>query len=123
MKDCRKNHWSDDLYGRLMKIGCSTGCHQDPKRSFQVNGYQFPLCARCTGIPIGYLIGLLIIFWIRIPVLISIGMILVMFYDWYIQYWGIRESTNFRRCITGILYGIGVIHIVLWIITIFLKIS
>ena len=122
MKDCKKIHWSDDLYGRLMKIGCSTGCHQDPMRSFRVNGYQFLLCARCTGIPIGYLIGLLIMFWIHIPVLISMGMILAMFYDWYIQYLGIRESTNIRRCITGTLYGIGVIHIVFWIVTKFLKI-
>lgn len=122
MKDCKKIHWSDDLYGRLMKIGCSTGCHQDPMRSFRVNGYQFPLCARCTGIPIGYLIGLLIMFGIHIPVLISMGMILAMFYDWYIQYMGIRESTSIRRCITGILYGIGVIHIVFWIVTKFLKI-
>lgn len=122
MKDFRKKHWSDDLYRLLMEIGSLTGGHQDPQRSFRVNGYQFPLCARCTGIPIGYLNGFLIIFWVRIPVLISIGMILVMFYDWYIQYLCIRESTNFRRCITGILYGGGVIHIILWIVTKFLKI-
>ena len=123
MKDFKKNQWSDDLYGRLMKIGCSTGCHQDPKRSFQINGYQFPICARCTGIPIGYLIGFISVFWVRIPVIISTEMILVMFYDWYIQYLCISESTNFRRCITGILYGIGVIHIVFWIVTKFMEIT
>jgi uncharacterized membrane protein len=31
-------------------------CHQRPERSFFVDGYQFPVCARCTGL---YLSGAL----------------------------------------------------------------
>jgi len=33
---------------RLWEMG-SAVCHQLPDHSFSLNGYQFPLCARCTG--------------------------------------------------------------------------
>ncbi len=33
-------------------------CHQIPDRSFFVDGEQLPLCARCTGIYLGFLVGL-----------------------------------------------------------------
>jgi uncharacterized membrane protein len=36
----------------------SVVCHQIPERSFYVSGVQFPVCARCTGLYLGALIGL-----------------------------------------------------------------
>jgi uncharacterized membrane protein len=33
-------------------------CHQIPDRSFQLDGQPLPLCARCTGIYLGALLGL-----------------------------------------------------------------
>lgn len=35
-------------------------CHQNPERSFVIDGFQFFLCARCTGI-YGFLLIILII--------------------------------------------------------------
>ncbi|HEX7283845.1 MAG TPA: DUF2085 domain-containing protein [Vicinamibacterales bacterium] len=33
-------------------------CHQIPERSFFVDGWQLPVCARCTGLYLGALAGL-----------------------------------------------------------------
>jgi len=35
-------------------------CHQLPERSFHIAGVQLPVCARCTGLYAGGLIGLII---------------------------------------------------------------
>lgn len=32
-------------------------CHQLPERSFHVAGMQFPVCARCTGLYLGGIVG------------------------------------------------------------------
>ena len=45
-------------YQNLMHLG-SYICHQDPTRSFSINGQQFILCARCTGIYSIVIIGLI----------------------------------------------------------------
>lgn len=39
-----------------------TVCHRLPQRSFFWKGRQFPVCARCTGIHIGYLSLFLFLF-------------------------------------------------------------
>ena len=52
----------------FMKIGHTTGCHQMPERSFFWKEYQFPICARCTGLAVGYLIGIMLFYWISIPI-------------------------------------------------------
>jgi uncharacterized membrane protein len=36
-----------------------TVCHQIPSHSFFIAGHQLPLCARCSGIYLGFLVGLL----------------------------------------------------------------
>jgi uncharacterized membrane protein len=33
-------------------------CHQRPERSFFLDGHQFPVCARCTGLYVSAAIGL-----------------------------------------------------------------
>ena len=33
-------------------------CHQRPDRSFFIDGHQFPVCARCTGLYLSGAIGL-----------------------------------------------------------------
>ncbi|MBO5348255.1 MAG: DUF2085 domain-containing protein [Clostridia bacterium] len=79
----------------------NAGCHQREDRSFKFKGYQFPVCSRCTGILTGQLLGIIIyILKKRIPICISILFLLIMFIDWYIQFKGIKESSNIRRFIT-----------------------
>ncbi|WP_314591893.1 DUF2085 domain-containing protein [Paenibacillus terrigena] len=93
-----------------MRIGCQSGCHQRADRSFAWRGYQFPLCARCTGVFVGQ-VGM--IFLMLMSVRITLGISLIglglMFIDWLLQRLGVIESTNWRRLITGILGGCGLI--------------
>ena len=50
------------IWIKLMKMGAKLGCHQMPERSFFYKGYQFPVCARCTGLMAGYLLGIFVYF-------------------------------------------------------------
>ncbi|WP_102979301.1 DUF2085 domain-containing protein [Chryseobacterium scophthalmum] len=101
-------------------------CHRLPERSFYFKGKQFPVCARCTGIHLGYLslpfflIGVLSLnFWI------TILMILPTYLDGVTQAYCNRESNNYIRFTTGIIAGIGemslISKIVKYLILNFLK--
>ena len=39
------------------------GCHQLPERSFFFKGYQLPICARCLGIILGYILCIFLLFY------------------------------------------------------------
>ena len=105
------------LHKYFMHIGKYSGCHQMPERSFFINGMQFPLCARCTGILVGYLVGvLLFVLKIFVPIELCLCFGLVMLGDWYIQYIDVLPSTNIRRFITGTLCGIGYLQILIKIV-------
>ena len=88
------------------------GCHQLPERSFFIGGYQFPLCARCTGITIGYLFALLLcILQIIVPLWLSFFMIMPLIVDGGVQLLFCVMSNNIRRFVTGLVFGTGFIHI------------
>ena len=82
------------------------GCHQIPERSFNYKGYQFPICARSTGILLGEIFGIIVgiisnyySFWIltiMIPMILD-GSIQLFFKNY--------ESNNFKRLITGLCFG------------------
>src|SRR5436190_23467383 len=40
-------------------------CHQLVSHSFVIGGHPLPVCARCTGIYLGALVGLLMLWWLR----------------------------------------------------------
>lgn len=87
---------------------CHLLCHQKPDRSFIIFGYQFPLCARCTGVTVGFAIALLcLINKSFISNILAAALLVVMFADWLLQYAKVKESTNIRRLVTGILGGFG----------------
>ena len=46
------------LFGKADAIGYAV-CHQIPERSFQTDGFVLPLCARCSGMYLGAVSGLL----------------------------------------------------------------
>lgn len=95
------------IYQFFMRIGRATGCHQMPERSFFVRGYQFPVCARCTGVFLGQIIGMIA----GNLLLLSKDWItflwFIMFFDWYLQRMKLLSSTNLRRFVTGSLCGYG----------------
>ena len=101
------------IWAWSMRLGNRCGCHQREDRSFKIGELQFPICSRCTGILFGQIISvILIIFKINIPIYLDFIFLLIMFLDWFIQYKKIKESTNFRRFITGSLAGIAQINII-----------
>jgi len=93
-------------------------CHQYPERSFEVGGLHFCVCARCTGIYLGFiltLVVLLIIFtrvrnkpttlppmWV---VVVCIMLALPMVIDGVSSYLGLRETNNLLRYFSGYLTG------------------
>lgn len=117
---CKK----DDKWLKLMIIGKRSGCHQRPERSFFYKEYQFPICARCTGVIIGYICGIILYFAFGTNNWISLAGCTIMLIDWLIQRLKIHESTNIRRLISGILGGYGIISLYAFAIEfIFRKIS
>ena len=89
------------------------GCHQMPERSFFICQFQFPICARCTGILIGEILGIILIIFKCIPkIFICIISLFPLIVDGSIQYFKSIESNNTRRFITGLLFGISTIQII-----------
>jgi len=96
---------------KWMLLGEKTGCHQKPDRSFFINGYQMPICARCFGVIIGYLISIPCFFIFGFSKLLSILGAVIMLFDWLLQASGKLKSTNFRRLFTGVLGGFGIMSL------------
>ena len=89
-------------------------CHRKPERSFFIKGHQFPVCARCTGFYTGLAIFLLYTFFYTIEynitsLIISIILLIPVSIDGFTQLFGLRESNNNLRFITGFIGGIGLI--------------
>lgn len=97
------------IYIKMIRLGHKAGCHQRPDRSFFYKGHQFPVCARCTGVLIGYFLSLFLLPIWKGNFLLCIALAGIMFLDWLVQYLNILESTNIRRLITGVLGGYAVL--------------
>lgn len=90
-----------------------TACHRLPHRSFFWRGKQFPVCARCTGIHLGYLSFPLFLFdFISLNIWVTIVLILPTFLDGLTQAIFNRESNNILRVITGLMAGIGCMSLI-----------
>jgi len=84
-------------------------CHRLPSRSFFYKGVQFPICARCTGICIGYVIGIILAFFNALPFFYAFILTIPMVVDGTGQLLNRWISNNNRRLVTGILGGIGIV--------------
>ena len=83
------------------------GCHCHNNRSFYYKGHKFPICARCSGELTGIIICFAL-FWFWKPTIgVAIFMMLPLVIDGFTQLLTKYESTNIRRFITGILFGIA----------------
>ncbi|MBS5938979.1 DUF2085 domain-containing protein [Clostridium sp.] len=101
----------DKIWLFFMNIFANT-CHQKAERSFFISKYQFPICARCTGLMLGYILGVSLAFsGKQVNLLTNLVFILIMFIDWFLQYKKIKKSNNNRRLFTGFLCGLGIIGV------------
>lgn len=96
-----------EIWLKAMKAGEICGCHQRADRSFFINGWQFPVCARCTGVIIGQAAGSFVCMRKKIPLYASAICCEATLLDWSLQQAGIKPSTNLRRLVTGFLGGFG----------------
>lgn len=85
------------------------GCHCRSDRSFHFRGKQFPICARCTGMGIGFLIAAVSLWFYRPLFWVSIVLMLPLIIDGTMQKKTAYESNNILRFITGILFAYGLI--------------
>ena len=99
------------FYFWLMLVGKRAGCHQRADRSFFFRGYQFPVCARCTGVLIGYLLGIPAYIAWGVNLRICIIFAAIMFLDWVLQYGKLLESINIRRLVTGVCGGYSIMSV------------
>lgn len=76
-----------------------------------------PVCARCEGEYIGIIAGLIAVWFVKPPYWLMAVLMLPMIIDGLIQAFTQYESTNWRRLITGMLFGFSITMIVLmfWI--------
>lgn len=104
----------DPLWSVLMFLG-SSFCHQLPERSYMIGDLQMPLCARCIGIHLGFVLSSLFLWtgsrrfasailakktYIILAALFFVGSI-----DAILSYSGLNESDNLRRTVSGLLIG------------------
>lgn len=97
------------------------GCHQMPERSFFIFGYQFPVCARCTGIIFGEIFALIGAIFFLPRFCLCIILMVPMLIDGIIQYKTKYLSNNIKRVCTGFLFGYGFISAFLSVIHCFMK--
>ena len=91
-------------------------CHQKSERSFRINNYQFPVCARCTGFYISIFAYVILAMLVAIhynifTTILAIFLIIPFIIDGVTQFLEIRESNNILRLITGLMGGIGLMII------------
>ena len=110
------------LWDKARLIGYAL-CHQMPERSFFFHEHQAPLCARCTGMYLGLLLGVAFLIVrrrthaARLPsaaiVAVLIGFIIIMGIDGVNSTISIipgapqlYHTTNIHRLVTGSLFGL-----------------
>lgn len=91
-------------------------CHQMGERSFFVCGRQFHICARCTGILVGYLISPLFILWGDLALCLFPASAACMALDGLTQLLRWRTSNNALRLATGLCFGLTLLPFIIHII-------
>ncbi|MBO3839966.1 MAG: DUF2085 domain-containing protein [Thermoproteota archaeon] len=111
---------------RLFTFIGSLVCHQRPDRTLWMGGNYLPVCARCTGAYLGFLLG-----YVLIPFLsnkkakgppnlyISFIFTLPLWVDSLGQVFGFWSSTNDARLITGLLFGVSLAPLLIYVLSLF----
>lgn len=95
---------------KIKLFGKAPMCNERSNRTFSINRFVLPLCARCLGLICGLPLSILAHFeYIQnINSTTAFCTMLPMIFDWSIQKTGHYESTNFKRFSTGFLFSFGV---------------
>ncbi|MDH3364717.1 MAG: DUF2085 domain-containing protein [Thermoplasmata archaeon] len=112
-----------DAFESILTLLGSSLCHQLAERSYVLDGFQMPLCVRCLGLHVGFLISFALIWFQKgrpmsgLPSTRSLVIFGVMMMpavaDVALSYSGVIDSDNVRRAITGALFGTCIAFIVL----------
>ena len=94
----------DRMQGVLGRFALLIGCHQRINRSYVLRGRQIPLCCRCLGILIGVAFAPL---FAALSLISCTFLVLPLVADGTTQLCGLRESRNWLRLTTGILFGVA----------------
>ncbi len=89
------------------------GCHCRADRSFYFKDKKFPICARCTGELIGIILSIFLYRFYSFSILVNIIVMIPMMIDGFFQLLTKYESNNFKRLVTGILFGYGFFNLFL----------
>lgn len=103
----------DVAAARAIYTGFSAACHQIAARSFQLDGFQLAVCARCFGLYVGALAGVAAYPLVR-PVTRRDApdrrwLILAAIptsVDFALGYFGVLENTHWSRFLTALLLGV-----------------
>lgn len=106
------DHWQHKAFNGL--------CHQDPQRSFWLNGTPMAVCSRCFGVYAAIFAG-----WIAFPMLPNLlenidgykrwvisGIIVINFIDVIGNYLGIWQNTMLSRFALGALIGLAAVLVI-----------
>lgn len=98
----------------------SYACHQQPERSFFIAGYPFAVCARCTGLYIGFALAAVLYPLLtslrrtnppeRKWLFLAVGPLTI---DFGLGFLGIWRNTHASRFLTGALLGAVVVFYVM----------
>jgi uncharacterized membrane protein len=94
----------NQIQSGLFRVARYIGCHQRCDRSYFFAGRQFPICARCLGL----LIGLPLLLVCRINFAAAIACLFPLLLDGGTQVLRLRESVNWLRLFTGVVFSLGV---------------
>lgn len=107
----------DPLWSLLMLFGSSL-CHQLPERSYVLGDLQMPLCARCIGIHVGFLLSSVVVwtgarrFSSAMPGKRALAVLGAMTVTGVIMallsYAGIGGADNASRTMSGLLIGVPI---------------
>lgn len=110
------------VWNPLLKMFYSKICHQIPYKSFEINGFHFLVCARCTGIYLGVFLSSLLFLFINKPklkvdlrfLILSVPMII----DIILYRTGIYNYSKITAFFTGLPAGFMVVSIIISIFAI-----
>ena len=104
-------------------------CHQREDRSYKICNEYLIVCGRCLGIYVGFFFSLVLLllfyslFAQRVNYFSILALFLPMGIDGVTQLFGLRESSNKLRFITGYLAGIGVAYMFYFIASLIFAIT